>query len=149
MFGIIAIASPPVLICVLLIAAYNSKIQAKKTCRDIEIRLAHDDSFRKIIFKFVENNLFEYNSNVIDSKEIISLISKTDLGIEIKSSNGQNSLPFPKSKFNKLIIKLQQKQVIYSYSPGSFSIYYNYPSPYENTILRISCPQKILFSFER
>jgi hypothetical protein len=135
----------PGFISLIIVSLYTNKKRAIKACRNFQDRIfINEQLFQRSTKLIVEHKLYDYKDEIIDAKTKLYLISNVNSKTIMYSINNKGNYIFSKSKYENLLFRLSSKQVIYSYTIDSFSLYYKLCEPYENYILKIDYPQNIL-----
>lgn len=142
MIGWVLILFFPAYFSVIAISLYNNRNKAVKECNTFERLLIEKnesllmflDNNSKGMKKMLDENILRKNAvfHVINKKGANVYINNINLDIDIK--------PFPTTKYNKLLIKLEGKSFSYDYSFDSYSIYYKNVLTENDVILRIKYP---------
>ncbi len=119
-----------------LVAVYNNKKKAQCQCSTFADRINNDKEFAQLMNAITSHqSLLSFHELKQSSRWY--LIEKCDSKINVHSLNNNRKQTMVESQYTKLMVKLSQNNPTYTYSLESYSIFYSFPNPNGDSILRI------------
>ena len=139
MLGIVIILFIPAFISLLLLSFQNNKSNAKKVYLELKKQISKDEQrWGMITQQIVFDKKFQLLEELISLGLDAFLITKENVMITVYPLNSAcQEKNMALMQYENLLDKLQEKRLLYTYSIDTYSVYFLFDKPYENSILWI------------
>jgi L-lactate permease len=139
MIGIVIILFIPALISLLMLTFFNNKSNARKVYLEFKKQISKDEQrWNMITRQIVLDKKFQLFEELTPFGVDVFLIKKENEEITVcpLTNNGQKKCMSLMS-YENLLGELKENRLAYTYSIDTYSIYYQFDKPYEDSILWI------------
>ena len=125
------------LIIVFVRALCYNRSEARKACARFSADAESNPEVRRLLEQVARERSLESGKKFITPDVEAYLITKTTTGIHVYSLHSRKPQTMLSSQYRKLMKRFEATNVVCKYSLNSYSLYYKYGVPFEDTILRI------------